>query len=57
MFDLSFTLLQLIENVVFQKSYYKKYVFILLSISSFKIVYALLRKLIKFYRQIAIIEV
>lgn len=57
MFNPSFILLLLIENAIFQKNCYKRYAFVALSPSSFKMVFVLLTKIIAFYVQIAIIEV
>lgn len=48
MLDAGFVLLPIIEDTVFQKTYSKKYVFVSLSSSGFKIIFALLTKVVVF---------
>lgn len=55
--DVNLVFLPSIKNAIFQQAYNKKYAFIFLGFSNFKMIFALLIKIIAFYIQVAIIEI
>lgn len=56
MFNQCFVLLPAIKDIIFQKDCHKKYAFLALTTSSFKIIFILLIKVVTFHIQLAVIN-
>lgn len=57
MLHLSLILVPIIKDAVFQESCSKIYVFMSLGSNNFKIILALLRKVVAFYMQVTIVQI